>query len=95
MDTTLPIPETAMPKISQNLLSDGIDGNTAAEYNYCKATDLFWKNCPKLKKKRETEDKSGKISHRPTYPECTACRKTHHSTESCCRGTGAHLRPEE
>ena len=83
-----------MPEISQNLLSNGLDTNKAAQCIYCKATNHFWKNCPKLKNKRKMVDKNGKKPQRPTYPLCPTCSKTNYSAENCWKGTGAHLRPK-
>ena len=91
MNTTLPISETAMPKTSQNLLSNGLDKNIAAQSTYCKAKNYFWKNCPKVKKKRKMENKSGKKPQRPTYPECPTCSKTNNSAEQCQKGTDSHV----
>ena len=51
-------------------------------------------NCPKLKKKKETEDKDSKKPQRPTYPPCDTCGKKNHPTERCWQGAGAHLRPK-
>ena len=79
---------------TRNLLSTGIDTNKNNHCSYCKAEDHFWKNCPKLKKKKEMDAKNGKKSQRPTYPECPTCSQTNHPTEKCWRGAGAHLRPE-
>ena len=42
------------------------------------------KNCPKLKKKKEFEDKTGKKPQRSTYPLCDTCGKKNHPTERCC-----------
>ena len=53
MDTSPPFAKTAMPETYQKLLSNGL----AAQCTYCKAINHFWKSCPKLKKKREKEDK--------------------------------------
>ena len=79
---------------SRNLLSNGIDTNKNNQCSYCKAEDHFWKNCPKLKKKKESEAKDGKKPQRQTYPECPTCSKTNHPAEKCWRGAGAHLRPK-
>ena len=77
-----------------NLLSNGINTNKDAQCSYCKATGHYYKNCPKLKKKKETEDKDGKKRQRPTYPPCDTCGKKNHPTERCWQGAGAHLRPK-
>ena len=94
MDTTPPTPETTMLEIFQSLLSNSVDTNKAAQCAYCKATNHFYKSCPKLKKKRKVEDKSDKKPQRPTYPECPTCSKTNHTAEKCWKGAGAHLRPK-
>ena len=93
-DTTPPTPETTMLEIFQSLLSNSVDTNKAAQCAYCKATNHFYKNCPKPKKKRKVEDKSDKKPQRPTYPECPTCSKTNHTAEKCWKGAGAHLRPK-
>ena len=79
---------------SNNLLSNGINTNKDAQCSYCKATGHFYKSCPKLKKKKELEDKNGKKPQRPTYPECPTCGKKNHPVERCWKGAGAHLRPK-
>ena len=79
---------------NNNLLSNGINTNKDAQCSYCKATGHFYKSCPKLKKKKELEDKNGKKPQRPTYPECPTCKKTNHPAERCWKGAGAHLRPK-
>ena len=79
---------------ARNLLPNGIDTNKNNQCSYCKAEDHFWKNCPKLKKKKDSEAKNGKKSQRQTYPECPTCSKTNHPAEKCWRGAGAHLRPK-
>ena len=76
---------------SRSLLSTGIDTNKEAQ---CKANGHFYKNCPKLKRKKELEDKTGKKPQRPTYPPCDTCGKKYHPTERCWQGAGAHLRPK-
>ena len=66
------LPLTTMASAStsnNNLLSNGINTNKKAQCSYCKATGHFYKSCPKLKKKKELEDKNGKKPQRPTYPE--------------------------
>ena len=68
---------------NNNLLSNGINTNKDAQCSYCKATGHFYKSCPKLKKKKELEDKNGKKPQRPTYPECPTCKKTNHPAERC------------
>ena len=90
----LPIATMASSSKSRNLLSNGIDTNKNNQCSYCKAEDHFWKNCPKLKKKKESEAKDGKKPQRQTYPECPTCSKTNHPAEKCWRGPGAHLRPK-
>ena len=60
---------------SRSLLSTGIDTSKEAQCAYCKANGHFYNNCPKLKKKKELEDKTGKKSQRPTYPPCDTCGK--------------------
>ena len=79
---------------SNNLLSNGINTDKDAQCSYCKTTGHFYKSCPKLKKKKELEDKNGKKPQRPTYPECPTCKKTNHPAERCWKGAGAHLRPK-
>ena len=79
---------------ARNLLSNGIDTNKNNQCSYCKAEDHFWKNCPKLKKKKESEAKDGKKPQRQNYPECPTCSKTNRPAEKCWRGAAAHLRPK-
>ena len=80
----LPIATMASSSVkTKNLLSTGIDTNQNNQCSYCKAEDHFWKNCPKLKKKKELEAKNGKNPQRPTYPECPTCNKTNHPAEKC------------
>ena len=86
-----------MPSAStsnSNLLSNGINTNKDAQCSYCKATCHFYRNCPKLKKKKELEDKNGKKPQRPTCLECPTCGKENHPAERCWKGAGAHLRPK-
>ena len=66
---------------SRSLLSTGIDTNKDAQCAYCKANGHFYKNCPKLKKKKNLEDKTGKKPQRPTCPPCDRCGKKNHPTE--------------
>ena len=47
--------KTSSPGQARNLLSNGIDTNKNNQCSYCKVEDHFWKNCPKLKKKKESE----------------------------------------
>ena len=92
----LPIATMASASTSNNnLLSNGINTNKDAQCSHCKATDHFYKSCPKLKKKKELEDKNGKKPQRPTYPECPTCGKKNHPVERCWKGAGAHLRPKK
>ena len=77
-----------------NLLSNGINTNKDVQCSFCKATGHYYKSCPKLNKKKETEEKDGKKPQRPTYPPCDTCGKKNHSTERCWQGAGAHLRPK-
>ena len=79
---------------NSNLLSNGINTNKDAQCSYCKATGHYYESCPKLKKKKELEDKNGKKPQRPTYPECPTCGKKNHPAERCWKGAGAHLRPK-
>ena len=44
---------------ARNSLSNGINTNKNNQCSYCIAEDHFWKNCPKLKKKKELEAKKG------------------------------------
>ena len=91
----LPMATMASASTSHNnLLSNGINTNKDAQCSYCKATGHYYKNCPKLKKKKEPEDKDGKKPQRPTYPPCDTCGKKNHPTERCWQGAGAHLRPK-
>ena len=91
----LPMATMASASTSHNnLLSNGINTNKDAQCSYCKATGHYYKNCPKLKKEKETEDKDGKKPQRPTYPPCDTCGKKIHPTERCWQGAGAHLRPK-
>ena len=91
----LPIATMASASTSNNnLLSNGINTNKDAQCSYCKASGHFYKSCPKLKKKKELEDKNGKKPQRPTYPECPTCGKKNHPVERCWKGAGAHLRPK-
>ena len=78
---------------NNNLLSNGINTNKDAQCSYCKDTGHYYKSCPKLKKKKEMEDKNGK-KPRPTYPPCDKCGKKNHPTERFWQGAGAHLRPK-
>ena len=71
---------------NNNLLSNGMNTNKDAQCSYCKATGHFYKSCPKLKKKKELEDKNGKKPQRPTYPECPTCGKKNHPVERCWKG---------
>ena len=91
----LPMATMASASTSHNnLLSNGINTNKDAQCSYRKATGHYYKNCPKLEKKKETEDKDGKKPQRPTYPPCDTCGKKNHPTERCWQGAGAHLRPK-
>ena len=91
----LPMATMASASTSHNnLLSNGINTNKDAQCSYCKATGHYYKNCPKLKKKKKMEDKDGKKPQRPTYPPCDTCGKKNHPTERCWQGAGAHLRPK-
>ena len=57
----LPIATMASASTSNNnLLSKGINTKKDAQCSYCKATGHFYKSCPKLKKKKELEDKMAK-----------------------------------
>ena len=57
----LPMATMASASTNQsNLLSTGINTNKDAQCSYCKATGHFYKSCPKLKKKKEMEEKDGK-----------------------------------
>ena len=66
----LPMATMASASTNQsNLLSTGINTNKDAQCSYCKATGHFYKSCPKLKKKKEMEEKDGKkttASYLPT-----------------------------
>ena len=91
----LPMATMASASTNQsNLLSNGINTNKDAQCSYCKATGQYCKNCPKLRKKKEMEEKDGKKPQRPTYPPKDTCGKKNPSTERCWQGAGAHLRPK-
>ena len=91
----LPMATMASASTNQtNLLSNGIKTNKDAQCSYCKATGHYYKSCPKLKKKKEVEEKDGKKPQRPTYSPCDTCGKKNHSTERCWQAAGAHLRPK-
>ena len=91
----LPMATMASASTNQsNLLSNGINTNNDDQCSYCKATGHYYKSCPKLKKKKEMEEKDGKKPQRPTYPPCDTCGKKNHSTERCWQGAGAHQRPK-
>ena len=91
----LPMATMASASTNQsNLLSNGINTNKDAQCSYCKATGHYYKSCPKLKKKKEMEEKDGKKPQRPTYPPCDTCGKKNHSTERCWQSADAHLRPK-
>ena len=80
------LPVTTMASAStssRSLLSNGIDTNKEAQCAFCKANGHFYKNCPKLKKKKELENKTGEKPQRPTYPPCDTCGKKNHPTERC------------
>ena len=53
---------------NNNWLSNGINTNKDAQCSYCKDTGHYYKSCPKLKKKKEMDDKNGEKPQRPTYP---------------------------
>ena len=90
----LPMATMASASTNQiNLLSNGINTNKDAQCSYFKATGHYYKSCPKLKKKKEMEEKDSEKPQRPTYPPCDTCGKKNHSTERCWQGAGAHLRP--
>ena len=72
----LPMATMASASLNQtNLLSNGINTNEDAQCSYCKATGHYYKSCPKLKKKKQMEEKDGKKPQRPTYPPCDTCGK--------------------
>ena len=79
---------------NSNLLSNGINTNKEAQCSYCKATGHYYKSCPKLKKKKEMEEKGDKKPQRSTYPPCDTCGKKNHPFERCWQGAGPHLRPK-
>ena len=88
------LPMATMASVStnqSNLLSNGINTSNDAQCSYCKATGHYYKSCPKLKKKKEMEEKDGKKPQRPT---CDSCGKKNHSTERCWRGAAAHMCPK-
>ena len=68
---------------NNNLVSNGINTNKDTQCSCCKATGHFYKSCPKLKKKKELEDKNGKKPQRSTYPECPTCDKKNNPAERC------------
>ena len=89
----LPMATMASASTSHSkLLSNSINTNKDVECSYCTATGHYYKNCPKLKKKKEMEEKDGKKLQRPTYPLCDTCGEKNHPTERCWQGAGAHLR---
>ena len=53
---------------NNNLLSNGINTNKDAQCSYCNDTGHFYKSYPKLKKKKEMEDKNGKKTTTPNLP---------------------------
>ena len=69
----LPMATMASASTNQsNLLSNGINTNKDAQCSYCKATGHYYKSCPKLKKKKEMEEKDGKnhsvlLTHHVTH----------------------------
>ena len=72
----LPMATMALASTSHShLLSNGINTNKDAQCSYCKATGHYYKSCPKLKEKKEMEEKDGKKSQRPTYPPYDTCGK--------------------
>ena len=92
----LPMATMASASTNQaNLLSNGINTNKDAQCSYCKATGHYYKSCPKLKKKKEMEEKDGKKQQRPTYPPCDTSGKKNHSTERCWQGAGAPCVPRD
>ena len=65
----LPMATMASASTNQsNLLSNGINTNKDAQCSYCKATGHYYKSCPKLKKKKEVEEKDGKKTTAPNLP---------------------------
>ena len=89
----LPMATMAPASTNQsNFLSNGINTKKDAQCCYCKTTGHYYRSCPKLKKKKQMEEKDGKKPQRPTYPHCDTCGKTNHSTERRWQGAGAHLR---
>ena len=91
----LPMATMASASTNQsNVMSNGINTNKDVQCSYCKATGHYYKSCPKLKKKKETEEKDGEKLQRPPYPPCDTCGNKNHSTERCWQGAGAHLRPK-
>ena len=68
---------------SRYLLANCIDTNEDVQCYCCKANDHFWKNCPKLKKKKDIKDKNGPKTQHQTYPPFATCGKTNHPTNNC------------
>ena len=60
---------------NSNFHTNGINTNKDVQCSYCEATGHYYKSCPKLKKKKELEDKNGKKPQRPTYPASPHGRK--------------------
>ena len=78
----LPLATMASVSTNQsNLLSNGINTNKDGQCSYCKVTGHYYKSCPKLKKKKEMDERDGKKPQRPKYPPCDTCGKKNHSTE--------------
>ena len=69
----LPMATLASASTNQsNLLSYGINTNKDAQCSYCKAKGHCYKSCPKLKKKKEMEEKMAKnhsvqLTHHVTH----------------------------
>ena len=82
----------------KNPLSTGQLSETTC--NYCSEKGHMFKDCEKLKKKKEKDAQQGKTNQKKTYPKCRTCGKTNHPEERCWQGAGAHLkhkrtRPED
>ena len=62
--------------------------------NYCKEKSHKFKDCEKLKKKKEKDAQQGKQTQKKTYPECGTYGKKNPPEERCWQGAGAHLKPK-
>ena len=79
---------------SRNLLSTAVDTNEDAQCAYCKATGHFYKNCPKLKKKREKKTKMARNHSAQPNHHVTHLGKRIIRRKDVGKALGAHLRPK-